>query len=215
MPIECHEAPTEEELTYKMLVRNTMHRNNFCVEDYISVGLAGKIKAIEAKLVAIEVGYLINSAAYENGPTIEERAINRETGLRLAECLSELFFDDLSEADRFIRGVETFVEEDIMLEKSKYFMESQVNSTYRPIPIAGIYGYKDYLWLDETIAAIEANEECVSEIINNAADSLTDEMVAEKLEQFLRKFNLLQVTMTHNVLDDINRVVAIHKKLHA
>ena len=199
----------------KRLVCETLRRQDFYAVDYITVGLTGKLKIIEAKLVAIELGCMINSALYENGSTIEERAQNREIGLRLAEYLAHIFIDDKDEAVAFMRGIRQLVDEDIFIEKADYCRNIQDLSTFRSIPVTGFFGVSEFFWYDNALTTIAIHDKEVSGIINKAIDSLSDITIKERLKQFLDKFNLLQCTMTHNVFDDIQRVLDIHQKIYA
>ena len=212
---ERKDAQKKEGAVNRRMMREAIHRNDFCVVDYITVGLTGKIKIIEAKLVAIELGRLINSALFENGSTIEERAQNREIGLRLAEYLAKILFDDKHEASAFLRGLRQLADEDIFIEKTDYYRSVHAFSTLQTIPVSGYIGMGEFFWYDSSLVSMEIYDNEVSETINRAIDSLSDETVTENLKQFLDKFNLLQCTMTDNVLDDIQRVLDIHKKLYA
>ena len=206
---------TIEEMDYVLLACDTMHGHDFSVEDYISARLIGKLKIVEAKLVAIELGYLINSAAYGNGSTIEERAVNRELGSRLAKRMSQTIFDDSDEAAAFVRGIENFVEEDICIEKSRYLRNTPACRTSYPIAVSYENLRKDPLWCNVAYTAVEIHEREASRLINDAAASLDEDTVNERLALFLGNFKLLQATMTDNVLDDIERVLEIHRKMQA
>ena len=212
---ERKDAQKKEGAVNRRMMRENIHRNDFRVVDYVTVGLTGKLKIIEAKLVAIELGRLINSALFENGSTIEERAQNREIGLRLAEYLAKLLFNDKRETSSFLRGLRQLADEDIFIEKTDYYRSIQTYGTLRSIPVTGFFSVGEFFWYDSALMSMEIYDNEVSEIINRAIDSLSDETVTEHLKQFLDKFNLLQCTMTDNVLDDIQRVLDIHKKLYA
>ena len=206
-----HNKPTEDSRSRKQRVRNAISRFDFDVEDYISVGLAGKVKVVEAKLAAIELGFLINSYAYKNGATVKERAVNREIGQRLAEHIAHIFFDDPDEEDEFMEGIRSYVEKDMLLEMG-YFIR-RGNSCYPtelyPDPANSNPG--DIYLRAETIATFRANEQAVADAMNEAISSLTDEIVADKVALFIEKFNLIRNTVNDDIMGDIQRILEIQQ----
>jgi len=206
-----HSLPADENLVRRQRVRNAITRFDFDVEDYISVGLAGKIKIIEAKLAAIELGFLINSFAYRNGATVYERAVNRETGLRLAEHLAHIFFDNPDEEEIFMEGIRSYAENDIMLEMGYCFCEGRAF-----YPSALFHDYESskaggsYQWA-ETIAVFETHEKQVADTIREAVLSLTDEIIADKVALFIDKFNLIRNTTEDDIMSDLKRILEIQQ----
>ena len=76
-----------------------------------------------SSLVASELGQMIRSAAYNNGTTVEERAVLRETGMKNAEYIAQNFFDNPDEAKAFLDGIKRFYYNDILREKGYTVLE--------------------------------------------------------------------------------------------
>lgn len=85
------------------------------LEKFISDSLDGK--AQNSTLVAQGLAEKIKSAAYGNGATVEERAINREIGMQNARYIAETYFDNPDEAKAFMDEINRFYEKDILREK--------------------------------------------------------------------------------------------------
>lgn len=167
---------------------------SFCkdlIEDYISAGLKGKMKKASANFVAIELGHMINSFANKNGVTIEERAINREAGLHLAEYFANTFLSGPAEVKVFMDGIKGFAQRDTMLEKGYYFWEGQAYEIYKPVPISIFFKRNDARWSKETAEAFKANEHKVTDMISAAITTLGNDIVVSKLEQILAKYHLI------------------------
>ena len=93
------------------------------VEDYIAKALKGKVK--NASIVALELGQLINQAAYDtdNNPMYATmRENNRQWGLKFAREIAEIVFDK-PEIEKFLAGLQGFVEEDRIRDWVEYKAE--------------------------------------------------------------------------------------------
>ena len=159
------------------------------IEEYISTGLKDKMKKAGTNLVAIELGYMINSFTNKNGSTVEERAVTRETGRRLAEYFIQTFIEDAVEQKEFLAGIDGFVERDMMLEKGYYFWEGKAYEIYKPVPISIFFKNTTTRWSKKTVDAFKANEKEVTTTINAAISSIKNDSVSAKLEQILAKYN--------------------------
>jgi ribosomal protein S17E len=106
------------------------------LEKFITDSLVGKAR--NASLVAGELSQMIRSAAYNNGATVEERAVMRETGMKNAEYIAHNYFDNPNEAKAFLDGIKRFYEYDILREKG-----------YTVIDNAGIAPFKSYISLPD------------------------------------------------------------------
>jgi len=170
------------------------------IEKHISNSLTDKMNKTEANLVAFEIGQLINSAGYKNGLTIEERAINREKGLRLAEYFSLTYFDDFDEGKVFLEHTKDFAEHDEKLDKGYYFWDGQAYESYKPHPLdmkwqqwkrggALPYNYKDLI-------AFEVNKKMIEETINTAKRKVSNYQVANILREINHRFGMIQYAMT-------------------
>jgi len=204
-------ALRESRLTFRVDAAGLLESVNFSkgsVEDLLSIGLAGKMKKAEANLAAIEVGQLVNSAAYMNGSTIEERTVNRETGRRLAEHFAQKYFDDQDDAAALMVFINGFIERNEMLEKGYYFWEGQVYESYKPVPISIVYKMGNIHWSKETVESFKANELNVAERIKNAAATVTDDVVSAKLAQIEAKFSKIkEAENDDNTIQDLQWVL--------
>jgi len=99
------------------------------LEYFISNALEGKAR--NASMVAGELGQMIRSAANNNGATVEERAIKRETGLRHAEYIAQNYFDDPNEAKAFMDGIKRFYENDVMRDKGYIVLDGSGIAPFR------------------------------------------------------------------------------------
>ena len=107
----------------------TYNFNAGTLEHFITDALAGKAR--NASLVASELGQMIRSAANNNGATVEERAVNRETGLKHAEYIAKNCFDDPDEAKAFLDGIMKFYENDVMRDKGYIVIEGSDIAPFR------------------------------------------------------------------------------------
>lgn len=85
------------------------------LEKHIKDSLADKAK--NASLVAGELGEMIRGTMHNPDATVEERATNRETALKLAEQIAKDYFDDPLDAQAFLEGINRFAENDVLREK--------------------------------------------------------------------------------------------------
>jgi len=165
------------------------YRNS--IEGIISSGLGGRMHKAEASLIAIELGQMINSAAYKNGSTIEERAINRETGLRLAGHFARAFLDDVGDINTFIERVKDYAQRDEMLDKGYYFWKGRAYESYKPVPVSAEGKRGDFIWSKDAEEEFEANEKEAANAIGKARATVDGEVTIRRLEQFLLKFNMI------------------------
>jgi len=155
------------------------------IEDLTSQQFSAYVEYSKADLIAIELGKLIRISSKMIGLSIEERAICREIGLRLARMLANAYFSCPDDTIAFMETMESFVQRDEMLDKGYYFWEGQAYESYKPIPISIQWkrwengGPRPYS--DEDIEAFRAKEKEVTEAINNATASVTDDMVLGEL----------------------------------
>jgi len=82
----------------------------------MSDALEGK-KVDNRTAAGIELAQMVMASAYGNGETVEERAINRELGMKHAEYIAENYFNDTDEAKAFLDRVRLEYENDILREK--------------------------------------------------------------------------------------------------
>gem|GEM_PF-4300831 len=112
-PIEPRERPTHiPTIEHRLLDVRGLVSLDFIISD----ALEGK-KVDNRTAAGIELGKMIMSAAYGNGETAEERAINRELGMKHAEYIAENYFKDPEEAKTFLDRVKLEYENDILREK--------------------------------------------------------------------------------------------------
>jgi len=161
------------------------------IEELVSKGLAGSMSKAECNLVAIELGKLVNCAAYYYDLTTEKKAANREIGLRLARFFAQSYFDDPTDEKACLERIESFIERNEMLDKGYYFWAGQAYESYKPVPISIIYKLGEVHWSKETADEFRNNEKKVAEIIRKAKLKVGDNEVSEKLGKIFRKFGLL------------------------
>ena len=162
------------------------------VEEYISHVLANKIRKPEANLVAIELGHLICSSAYSNGATIEERALNREVGLRLMELIALAYFNSVNEVEAFMLRINGFAKFDIILETGCFEERGQAYESCRPAPGNSERKQDDAGRGDDTTGTTKAREKKATPAIGDAAALMGDELIDEKLQQVLDRFSAVR-----------------------
>ena len=112
-PIEHRERPAElQTIETRLLDVRGLVSLDFVMSD----ALEGK-KVDNRTAAGIELTKMVMSTAYGNGETVEERAINRELGMRHAEYIAENYFNDHDEAKAFLDRVKLEYENDILREK--------------------------------------------------------------------------------------------------
>ena len=112
-PIEPRERPTVLPTIENRLLDV---RGLVALDFVISDALEGK-KVDNRTAAGIELAKMVMASAYGNGETVEERAINRELGMKHAEYIAENYFDDTDEAKAFLDRVKLEYENDILREK--------------------------------------------------------------------------------------------------
>ena len=85
------------------------------LEDTINKYLDGK--AFNSSLVAGELGKMLQGTFHNAHATVEERAVNRETAIRNAESIANVYFDDENEAKAFMDVIRKAAEDDVWREK--------------------------------------------------------------------------------------------------
>jgi len=151
------------------------------IEDLISQQFSAYVEYSKADLIAIELGKLIRISAKMIGLTVEERAICRELGTRLAGLLANTYFNCPKEANAFTDTIKSYTQRDEMLDKGYYFWEGQAYESYKPIPISIQWkrwehgGPRPYS--DDDVEIFRAKEKKVTQAINHAIASVTDDMV--------------------------------------
>ena len=112
-PIEPRERPTHlPTIEHRLLDVRGLVSLDFIMSD----ALEGK-KVDNRSAAGIELAKMVMSSAYGNGETLEERAINRELGMKHAEYIAENYFKDPDEAKAFLDRVKLEYENDILREK--------------------------------------------------------------------------------------------------
>lgn len=86
--------------------------------------------------LSFEIGKLLSSYEKGNGATVEERAANRATGLKLAEYVANTFLDDPDEAAEFMKNANLAAESDEWREKGYNVGDLNPESRTRPLPKA-------------------------------------------------------------------------------
>ncbi|PKM49185.1 MAG: hypothetical protein CVV02_17105 [Firmicutes bacterium HGW-Firmicutes-7] len=97
------------------------------LEHLLTDKLEGKAK--NASLVASEIAKKIRGTVNDPDATIEERAVNRQTGLKLAEYIAQKYFDNDDEANDFLAEINKYVENDVLREKGYVVFD---NSDMKP-----------------------------------------------------------------------------------
>ena len=155
------------------------------IEELISQQFSAYVEYTKADLIAIELGRLIRISVKTIGLTIEERAISREIGLRLARQLAKDYFGNPKEVNVFTAAMKSYAQRDEMLDKGYYFWEGQAYESYKPIPISIQWKRWEHgsprPYSDDDVGAFRAKENEVTEAINNAIASVTDDMVLSEL----------------------------------
>ena len=155
------------------------------IEDLISQQLSTHVDYSKADLIAVELGKLTRISSKMIGLTIEERAISREIGLRLAGMLANAYLSCPKEVAEFTDTIKSYAQRDEMLDKGYYFWEGQAYESYKPIPISIQWkrwehgGPRPYS--DRDAEAFREKEKEVTEAINIAVASVTDDMVLVEL----------------------------------
>ena len=214
-PLEFRDSGLKIRMDSEALLESMMFEKG-SVEEFISKELSGVMKKAEANLVAVELGQLINSTAWKNGTTIEERAVNRESGVRLAEHFANTYINDSDKRDAFMESIRAFAERDAKLDKGYYRWDDQMIESYKPPP--SVLGKSNMLaadqqWSAEAVRAFEANEKRVTEQIAKAIASMNDDVVTNTLERLLEKLSMITDTVNEeNPLSEVQWVLDISDK---
>ncbi|AEE96805.1 hypothetical protein [Mahella australiensis] len=97
------------------------------LEQFISEKLEGK--AENPSLLASEIAENIRGTVSNPNATIDERAVNRKTALRLAEEIARNYFDNVDEAKDFLSVINEYAENDVLREKGYVVFD---NSDMKP-----------------------------------------------------------------------------------
>ena len=172
------------------------------LEEYVCCELMGKMQKAGVNLVAFELGYLINSYANKNGATPAERAVNRETGIRLAEYFALAFIDDHVVAKGFISEMRDFADLDAMLENDYDSWQGKANGTYNQVPIPASLKYNDTNRSNGNVYELRADKSKTAKITDSIDKSHYDEKVTNKLGQIMEKFYLVRSNLEKNDAED-------------
>jgi hypothetical protein len=137
-----------------------------------------------ARLITDELDRLI-TGIYVNGKTdgtIEERAVNREKGLKLAEYIAETYIDEPSERKNFLDGVKHFYDSAVLVDKGYIITEKPdggrtVTKPWETSPYHSATG--------AAINAFAANERNVGNIITQAQNTLDKEAVSADIRRII------------------------------
>jgi len=110
-----------------MMNHSVKNYGRSALEDYIMTWFSKKMSKRNAHRLANELGHLINSAGYGYGDTIEERAMFRETGTRIAEYIIGTLYDDPEDRKKFMDGIIDYARHDILREKGA-LVQSNIES---------------------------------------------------------------------------------------
>ncbi|AOT72311.1 hypothetical protein [Geosporobacter ferrireducens] len=97
------------------------------LEHFLTEKLEGKTK--NASLIANEIAEKIRGTVSNPNATIEERAMNRKTALKLAEHIAQNYFDNDDEANEFLSEINKYAENDVLREKGYVVFD---NSDMKP-----------------------------------------------------------------------------------
>ena len=164
------------------------------IHDVISKALSSGMGKAEANIAAIEIGYLVKSAAANNGDYLEDRAANREIGLKLAEHFANSYIKNEDERNTFIEVIGNFAKRDEMLDKGYVFNGTEAIEYYKPSPGNS---FEQNYWdnhlseKDKERMANEfaANVKKADKIINNSAAAVTSDDVIKILVQIQDKMD--------------------------
>ena len=101
------------------MIHHSSKYGRTAVEDYINKWLMKKMTKRDSTRLALELGHLINSAAYGYGDTVEERAMFRDTGTRIAEYIIKTVYSDPDDVKSFMDGIMEYARCDILREKGE------------------------------------------------------------------------------------------------
>jgi len=131
----CKETREEQKREVDRLLQEKLQDPTRAIFNFDEHSLGGfVVKALEGKaekagFVANELQRMISGTLFNNDASLEERAMNREIGLKNAEYLAENYFDNPDEAKAFLDEVYRFAENDILREKGYIVFE---NSDMKP-----------------------------------------------------------------------------------
>ena len=183
--------------------------NDGTLEKFITDSLDGKAR--NASLVADELGQMIRGAAYNPNSTVEERATNRETALKIAEKISKKYFDNPDEAKAFMDEINRFAENDILREKGYTVLDNSNLAPFRSYTSAidGNVNWSEYTKkygksdlheifanpkeLESFVKAINKNsEKWNAEIVKDFEDN--EKKIADIIEKVKNSLNETDVT---------------------
>jgi len=166
------------------------------IQEIISGAFSGNMGKAEANLVATEISHLIKSASVNNGNYLEDRAVNRELGLRLAEHYANIFIDNQDDVSSFMEVMRSFAARDEMLDKGYRFNGAEMYEYYKPIPGNA---WQQNHWdsnvsnKDKERMANEfaANVKKTEDILNNSRATVSNDDVTALLKQIQEKLDMI------------------------
>ncbi|AOY74662.1 hypothetical protein [Clostridium formicaceticum] len=193
--------------------------NDGTLEQFLSKKLEGKVQ--NATLLASEITSQIRGTISNQSATIEERAINRETALKLAEYIAQNYFDDADEANDFLREINKYAENDILREKGyiafdntdmrpfkSYTLPTAPDNYVSSTAYAKKCGYTDFKdifndssKLKDFIKAVQKNgERWREEIVKDFEEN------AQNIQTIINNFknSMSDVSLNSNFIDDMN-----------
>ncbi|MPW25480.1 hypothetical protein GC105_06735 [Alkalibaculum sp. M08DMB] len=159
------------------------------LEQFLTEKLEGKTK--NASLLASEISKNIRGTVYNPNATIEERAINRKTVLKLCEYIAQNYFYNEDEFNEFLAEINKYVENDVMREKGYVVFD---NSDIEP--------FKNYTFPNATNDYINASSYAKKYGYTNFEEILNDH---EKLEDFLKVLNKNGETWTKQIVKEFKK----------
>jgi len=168
---------------------NAMKFSKNSIEKYISSKLAKNMKKVKANIIAIELGQLINSHFHKNGSTFEDRAVNRKTGLLLAEHFARTSFCCPDAAKAFMEDVKGFAERDELQEECKFIWLGK--SFDANTPLSTVFERGETHLSSEAVEVVEANERVVKKSILSAVSKVNDVEVFKTLRRITDNFSML------------------------
>ena len=169
------------------------------LEHSISGFLAGK--AVNASLVASELGKMLKSTFNQPEASVEERAAIRETAVQNAAQIAKDYFNDPDEAAAFMELIRKAADKDILREMGYYVYDNsdEIRMPHSPEPMsakdaADFTAFQNALnkntfVLDtELIAQLSDDKKKVADMISAAIDNMSETSVNDSLQRLLKAF---------------------------
>ncbi|SNS65343.1 hypothetical protein SAMN05446037_1015108 [Anaerovirgula multivorans] len=193
--------------------------NEGTLEQFLSDKLEGKVQ--NASLLASEIAGQIRGTINNPNATVEERAINRETAIKLSEYIAQNYFDNADEANAFLTEINKYAENDVLREKGyvafdnsdmepfkSYTLPTAPDDYFSASAYAKKYGdtdlkdiFNDSSKLNDFIKTIQKNgEKWRAEIVKEFEEN------AQNVQNIINKFkdSLSHVSLNSNFINDMN-----------